>query len=83
MLIQNSIVLIPQTEEIVNPFVSTDGRYISAKMSVAEIDINHKQLLVTCPLQHILSPKLIAVKMNIKYLTIKEKQIHDFISNSS
>jgi hypothetical protein len=43
LLIQNSIVLIPQTEEIVNPFVSTNGRYISAKMSVAEIDIRKSQ----------------------------------------
>ena len=83
MSIQNTFVLIHQNEEIVNLFVSTDGRYTSARLSVAEIDINHKQLLVTCPLQPIKSPKLIAVKMNIKCLTINKKQIHDFTSNIS
>jgi hypothetical protein len=53
MLIQKTIVLIPQNEEIVNQFVRTDGRYISARMSFAEIDLNYKQLLVTCPLEPI------------------------------
>jgi hypothetical protein len=46
MLIQDTIVLIPQSEELVNPFVSTDGRYISARLSVAEIDIKHQQALL-------------------------------------
>jgi hypothetical protein len=46
MLIQNTIVLIPRSEELVNPFVSTDGHYISVRLSVAEIDINHEQRLL-------------------------------------
>lgn len=50
---------------MVNPFVSIDGRYISARLSVAENDINHTQLHVTCPLESIYSPRLIAVKINI------------------